>query len=122
MTTAPPGARGASLTARANWFLDLPDEADPAQPEVDPLDTPVLVTMLDLRTPEPKLERVLDELLKQEGALYDEGIVCSIRDLPGSTCSSCPLFQADPERAPLCAVGREQEQVSSTLLAKLHGR
>ena len=83
MTTAPPGARGASLTARANWFTDLPGGADPAQPaaqEVDPLDTPVLVTMLDLRTPEPKLERVLSELLKQEGALYDEGVVCSIRD------------------------------------------
>jgi hypothetical protein len=125
MTTAPAGARGASLTARANWFLDVPEQSGPTQAavqEVDPLDAPVLLSMLDLRTPEPRLERMMDELVKREGALYDEGIVCDLRDLPGSTCAACPLFQADPDRAPLCSVGREQEQVSATLVAKLHGR
>jgi hypothetical protein len=123
MATAPSGAKGASLTARTNWFLDLPEE-DPAQaaPKVDPLDTPVLTAMLDLRTPEPKLERMLRELSDREGSLYDQGITCSIRDLPGSTCLACPLHQAEGEKAPLCSLGREQEQVSSTLLAKLHGR
>lgn len=78
--------------------------------------------MLDVKTPEPKLERMMTELVEAEAALYDQGIVCGLRDLPGACCSTCPLFGVDAERRPLCGVGKEQEQVSSTLLAKLHGR
>lgn len=106
------------MTARANWFLELPDE--PEGPKVDPLDSPVFLGMLDIKTPEPKLERMMTELVEAEASLFDQGITCGLRDL-AACCSTCPLFGVDSERRPLCGVGKEQEQVASTLLAKMHG-
>jgi hypothetical protein len=109
-------------TARANWFTD--DALTAPTAKVDPLASSGLppMTVIDLKTPEPKLERMMSEMGAREAALYAEGVECSIKEIPASLCASCPLSEADPGRAPLCKLGREQEQVHQTLLAKLHGR
>lgn len=77
---------------------------------------------ISLTTAEPKLERWNVELLRQEENLFNAGVVCSIKDLPGTTCSACPLAQTQGKKAPLCKVGKQQEQVETTMLAKRHGR
>ena len=84
---------------------------------------------LDLSTPEPVLREWLGELVRREGNLFDCGTHCPLRDKPDSTCSACPVSQADREDgtreelrlASLCRNGAEQERVSMLLLAQRQG-
>jgi hypothetical protein len=76
---------------------------------------------IDLTTAEPKLERISRELLDRERILFSEGVTCSLKEMPDSTCLACPLFGRDDDMKPLCTVGREQERISTVLAAKLHG-
>lgn len=61
-----------------------------------------------------ELELKLVELVNQEGALYNAGVRCAIKDAPDATCSACPLSAHDEAGSPLrvlCMVGRAQERV-----------
>lgn len=85
---------------------------------------------LDLSTPEPQLRQWMGELIRREGNLFDCGTTCPLRDLAESTCSACPVSQADREDgtreemrlAKLCQIGQEQERVSMLLMTQQHGR
>jgi hypothetical protein len=83
--------------------LDLADD--------DPFATVILSTGLsvDLEGGEEAVHAGLLETLKMEGALFNRGIVCELKD-NGQDCLSCASYIADREdrRSRLCRLGRDQ--------------
>lgn len=73
---------------------------------------------IDLSDRRGSLQARLHELVKREGRLYNKGVTCAIRDTPNTCCAACPYSEAlnkDSALGVLCRVGREQEQVATTL-------
>lgn len=91
------------MTVRARWFEDL-DQEEPEQRG----------TRIALTGDRPTLQLRLVELVRQEGILYDAGVRCAIKDRPDACCSACSLR----DRGKLCAVGSEQERLTTTLAAE----
>lgn len=98
---------------RANWYTDV-DPDGPAlgeQSEIERVGKPI-----DL-SGAPALNQRLIELVNMEGVLHARGVRCAIKDRDDTTCSACPVAaegSTDP-LYPLCALGRNQERVSTEL-------
>jgi hypothetical protein len=89
---------------------------------VDPFETASLPSMdaLSLDIPAEELQRRLRLLVKREGNLFAEGVVCRIKDNDESSCLACPLNQIGKEtaKAALCGIGCDQERVVTLMLAQ----
>lgn len=109
------------MTVKTNWHEDA---ATVGPPGLDPFEMSSSGTMtaaplsLDLSLDE--LSQRLRNLFRREGRLFDEGVVCAIKDNPEGTCLGCPLNEAkaDSAKGALCTIGCEQERVQTMVLAK----
>lgn len=105
----------------ANWhFGATPAASDDApDPFADDASTQPFLPTIDAS--EQELFDRLSSLLKREGRLYNLGIMCPLKDQGACTCSVCPISHHDDPEASLyrlCQIGREQELVETTMLAK----
>lgn len=109
------------MAIKAEWHFGI--EAPKAE-EYDPLsDASYMAPIppIDVTTPEPELHEHLRDLIRQEGALYNEGITCPIKWDSEVTCLACPVSEEkDPEspKGKLCRVGHEEERVLTVLKAQ----
>jgi hypothetical protein len=103
---------------RANWHVAELDVAtdDPFAVDVEEVGLPIR-----LDGERASLDRQLVDLIRAEGVLFEAGITCSIKDRSDTCCSACPLFKRDGRLAPLCDVGRRQEQVCTRLAVRRVG-
>jgi hypothetical protein len=106
----------------ANWHMGgaTPAASDDApDPFADGASTaPSLPT---IEASEEELFDLLGRLLKREGRLFNLGIMCPLKDKGECVCSACPIsHHNDPESDlfHLCQIGRDQELVEMTILAK----
>lgn len=110
------------MSARADWHtLDLAALVR-EEGEFDPFSAPVeeLGERIDLSSPSDRLQVRLSQLLEREGALWNQGVTCPIKDRPDTSCNACPVSQhADFEQplGMLCRIGRDQEKVCTELAA-----
>lgn len=110
---------------RAVWHTELvlDDEADPfAEPEpqrIEDVGTPIV---LSADGEEAQLHHRLVTTLTREGELDARGVRCAIKDVKDASCFACPLYRDDGSlHAQLCAIGREQEQLCTTIAVLRHG-
>lgn len=94
-------------------FGDVPSAVTVATP----VSVPSVGLPIDLGGDEASLSRRLVELLDKEAQLDAEGLTCELKWDRQVTCLACPLG----DKGPLCALGREQETVSTTLAVRRHG-
>jgi len=105
-------------SVKADWFVGdftSEDEPDPFSETAADLGTPI-----DLEDEEAVLEARLRRLLRREGNLLDSGISCSIKSSAHTCCHACPISKAQSRQdaiGALCRLGREQEQVLTSLMA-----
>lgn len=75
-------------------------------------------TPIDLDGPEAKLNARLVSLVRRENHLDERGITCAVKDRADTSCHACPMSQheaTDSDLGMLCRLGREQEQVVTTI-------
>jgi hypothetical protein len=79
---------------------------------------------LALDTPIDQLQCRVRFLIKRESHLFNEGVVCGIKDINETACSACPLNRAADGSAKglLCQIGVEQEQVLTLIAAQRERR
>lgn len=106
---------GAAVAVEADEdpFGDVPSATIAATP----VSVPRVGLPIDLGGDEASLSRRLVELLDKEAQLDTEGLTCELKWDRQVTCLACPLG----DKGPLCALGREQETVSTTLAVRRHG-
>lgn len=108
---------------RADWHEGAAPAAPP--PGVDPFDMPssAVVATLSIDTDSQKLFDRLRALVGFEGGLFNKEVTCAIKDRPETCCSVCPVSQSngDSDKAFLCRIGVEQEQILTLLAAQDHG-
>lgn len=112
----PPGANSERTFTESELWQRRDDTSHP---------TPVgywLESEFTLDTPIEGLEARLRELVEREANCDQLGITCPIKDLPGVSCSACPISEVGQHtrKALLCRIGREQERVSALIEAKRH--
>lgn len=90
---------------------------DPFEVEVPAVGVPIR-----LDGPRASLDRELVELVRAEARLFEAGVECRIKNRKDTCCTACPIAGEDPAIAELCRVGRAQERVCTTLVARRHGR
>jgi hypothetical protein len=106
----------------ANWFTDGATAVasdDAPDPFAESASTRPTIVSIDAS--EDELVDRLSSLLRREGRLFELGITCPLKENGDCHCSVCPISQhEDPEARlhRLCQVGREQELVETTILAK----
>lgn len=107
------------MTVRANWHIAELDVGD-----VDALfDDDQRIEEVGVPVPlEEDLSLRLVELVESEGALFERGVRCEIKDRPDTCCHACPLYREDGELGALCQVGREQERVATQLSVERRGQ
>lgn len=98
---------------KARWHAPIV-EVDESDPFADGEEAPVPI---DLDGAQASLNRRLIELLEQESRLFDQGVTCDVRGMPGVSCAVCPLSEADglSPLSSLCRVGVEQERVLTAI-------
>jgi hypothetical protein len=110
------------VSARADWHtLDL-EALVREEGEFDPFSAPVeeLGERIELDNPKDRLQLRLSQLLEREGALWNRGVTCPIKDMPDTSCSACPVSRHtdfDDRLGMLCRVGRDEEKVCTELAA-----
>jgi hypothetical protein len=81
--------------------------------------------LVGIETPIDVLQARLSGLIRREGALFEKGVTCSLKDNPEMSCIACPFSKAEsPElegECQLCRIGVGQERLSTLILAKHHG-
>jgi hypothetical protein len=89
---------------------------------MDPFEATSLPSMdaLSFDIPAEELQGRLRMLIKREGNLFAEGVVCKIKECDESSCLACPLNQVGDgsAKAALCAIGCDQERVVTLMLAQ----
>lgn len=139
MTCRWPGARvdrwlvatlESPVSVRADWGLQALDLGD--SEKVDPFDAASSAWMtndaapdwgfaISIETPSEELRRLLGIVVSSEMRMGAKGLTCAIKDSPETTCLACPLSRANDDSSPkrhLCRAGREQERLSTLLLAQ----
>lgn len=107
---------------KANWFSDaaVVGDDDPlgVRPAVEKVGK--VVELENAERLQERYERALD----REGALWERGVTCAIKDDPQASCSACPLRHIDPldGLTPLCEVGIDQENLITRLRILEHER
>lgn len=103
------------MAVTADWFNDLGavGDGDPLGPRIADVGQPI-----DLLGDEPKLNKRLLSLLRQEEELAAAGTTCDIKGHGDSTCSACPLRHTDPldTMTPLCKAGVTMERTLTALV------
>lgn len=111
----------------ARWHFDAPSLGTEQRSSYDPLTDPVYeapMPPISLDTSEAKLNDHAKSLLAQEARLFDEGVVCEIKDKPDTTCLACPISchrDTGNPKGLLCRISQEQERVGTVLVAKRAG-
>lgn len=102
-----------SAGVKARWHAPV-FEVDQSDPFGDDDEQAV---PLDLDGKQALLNRRLVELLEEESHLFDIGVTCDVRGLPGVSCAVCPISQGNGlgPAAALCRVGAEQERVVTAI-------
>jgi hypothetical protein len=102
---------------QANWHVDvvLDDEAPAPSATVESVGVEI-----DLLATPQGLNRALERSLRDEGALWEQGVSCNLKGSSDMTCAVCPLRGTD-ERRDLCAVGVRQESLLARLVAMRDG-
>lgn len=96
------------MTVKADWRLaDLLDEDDPF--------ADVILTSglrVNLAGSEEELSEAISATIKREGVLWEQGIVCPLKDA-GQDCLTCTKATMDPneELSALCRLGRDQQTI-----------
>lgn len=115
------------MPVKANWHeTDRPTSVALAGVDIfDPVGQQSSGPMpLALDTPVDQLQRRVRSLAKREAHLFDEGVVCGIKDCGETACSACPISRASDGSAKglLCQIGIEQEQVLTLMAAQRERR
>lgn len=113
------------MAIQARWAhqaIAVPDDddGDPFRHRVEEVGVP-----LELTERSAELNLRIAELVTYEGALYNAGLHCSLKDRPDTCCNACPVSaHADPSAPlqPLCALGREQERVVTEMAVAIEAR
>lgn len=110
------------MAVKTNWHEDA---ATVGTPGLDPFElsasgAAMSSAPLSLDLPIAQLTKRLGDLMRQEAHLFEEGIVCPIKENPEGTCLGCPLNEAKSASAKgsLCQLGCEQERLQTMILAK----
>lgn len=74
---------------------------------------------IDLSGDTAELRTLLMDLLAQEETLYNEGLVCEIKDASDTCCTVCPMRGSHGK---LCDIGCQQERVTTTLAVARRAR
>jgi hypothetical protein len=112
------------VTVRADWHTPAL-EGDGGDPFATPERIERVGTPIDLRATDDRAEltTALQQTIAREARLADEGVTCAIKDVADASCHACPLFRADGSAmSRLCALGREQESLSTRIAVTFHGR
>lgn len=101
---------------KADWRL-----SELAEVAADPFETMILSSGLrvDLGGSEDEVFQGIVSSLDLEGALFNRGIICELKD-GGQDCLTCPSFtsRSDESRTPLCLLGRDQRTIENELNAR----
>lgn len=112
---------------KANWFVGVDDEPAPGVTGALP---PVVERVEDVGVPldlrEDDVVAQIARCIKQEAALFNQGITCPVRDRADTSCNACAFAHHEDDGhplQPLCHVGRECEKLltNSAYLTLLDG-
>jgi hypothetical protein len=114
------------VTVRAVWHDSLvvveggDPFSDPDEPQrIEDVGTPIA---LNAEGERDALQRSLVRALVREGELEDQGVTCAIKNVANTSCHACPLYVDDGSpAAALCAVGRAQETLCTSIAVLVHG-
>lgn len=105
------------MRTTASWpHLDI------AVDESDPFDLRESGVQIDLCGDLDVLQRKLEQSLRAEAALSEEGCVCPIKEDPYASCLACSVRHRQPgdPMTSLCRLGVEQDRMLTALAIARH--